>query len=88
MAGHISEAELKRRMAKLGGFIKKPKQGGSTIPTDKKIPKSTPPGKDKKGSKNFLEILRSRFQTKKLKEIEKATGQSTEDLKRGFKLKP
>jgi len=86
MAGHISEAELKRRMAKLGGFIKKPKQGGSTIPTEKaKVSKPPPSPKPKK---NFLEKLRSRFQSKKLKEIEKATGQSTEDLKRGFKLKP
>ncbi len=89
MSGHISEAELKRRMAKLGSFVDKPKKdGGTTIPSDGKVKKSTLPGKDKKGSKNFLEKLRSRFQTKKLKEIEKATGQSTEDLRRGFKLKP
>ena len=86
MAGHISEAELKRRMAKLGSFVKKPKKGGSTIPTEKaKVPKTPSPPKPKK---NFLERLRSRFQTKKLKEIEKATGQSMEDLRRGFKLKP
>ena len=89
MSGHISEAELKRRMAKLGSFVDKPKKpkkdGGTTIPNDKKVPKPPPPPKPKK---NFLEKLRSRFQSKKLKEIEKATGQSTEDLKRGFKLKP
>ena len=89
MAGHISEAELKRRMAKMGSFVKKPKKdGGTTIPSDSKVKKSPSPGKDKKGNKNFLERLRSRFQSKKLKEIEKATGQSVEDLKRGFKLKP
>ena len=86
MSGHISEAELKRRMAKLGSFVEKPKKdGGTTIPNDKKVPKPPPPPKPKK---NFLEKLRSRFQTKKLKEIEKATGQSTADLSRGFKLKP
>ncbi len=86
MARHISEAELKRRMAKMGSFVEKPKKGGSTIPTEKaKVPKPPQPPKPKQ---NFLEKLRSRFQAKKLKEIEKATGQSTEDLKRGFKLKP
>ena len=90
MAGHISEAELKRRMAKMGSFVEKPKKpkkdGGTTIPTEKaKVSKPPSPPKPKK---NFLEKLRSRFQTKKLKQIEKATGQSTEDLKRGFKLKP
>ena len=87
MAGHITEAELKRRMAKMGSFVKKPKKdGGTTIPTEKaKVSKPPSPPKTKK---NFLERLRSRFQTKKLKEIEKATGQSTEDLRRGFKLKP
>ncbi len=87
MSKHISEAELKRRMAKMGSFVDKPKKdGGSTIPTEKaKVPKppSTP-----KPKKNFLERLRSRFQTKKLKQIEKATGQSSDDLRRGFKLKP
>ena len=86
MAGHISEAELKRRMAKMGSFVEKPKKGGgSTIPPDKKVSKPPSPPKPKK---NFLEKLRSRFQAKKLKQIEQATGQSTEDLKRGFKLKP
>ena len=87
MSRHISEAELKRRMAKLGGFIEKPKKGGgSTIPTEKaKVSKPPPSPKPKK---NFLERLRSRFQSKKLKEIEKATGQSTEDLRRGYKTKP
>ena len=84
MAGHISEAELKRRMAKLGGFIKKPKEGGATIPPDKKVKK--PPVK--KPKRSFVQKLRDRFQSKKLKEIERATGQSTEDLRRGFKLKP
>ncbi len=86
MAGHISEAELKRRMAKMGSFVKKPKKdGGTTIPSDSKVKKPPSPPKPKK---NFLERLRSRFQTKKLKEIEKATGQSTEDLRRGYKTKP
>ena len=86
MSRHISEAELKRRMAKMGSFVDKSKKsGGTTIPTDKKVTKSPSPSKPKQ---NFLEKLRSRFQTKKLKQIEQATGQSTEDLKRGFKLKP
>ncbi len=87
MAGHISEAELKRRMTKMGSFVKKPKKdGGTTIPTEKaKVPKPPSPPKPEK---NFLEKLRSRFQSKKLKQIEKATGQSTEDLRRGFKTKP
>ena len=89
MAKHISEAELKRRMAKMGSFVDKTKKGGgSTIPSDDKVKKPPTGGKDKKGTKNFLERARSRFQTKKLKQIEQATGQSTEDLKRGFKLKP
>ena len=86
MSGHISEAELKRRMAKMGSFVDKTKKGGgSTIPTDKKVPK---PPSIPKPKQNFLEKLRSRFQAKKLKQIEQATGQSTEDLRRGFKLKP
>ena len=85
MAGHITEAELKRRMAKLGGFIKKPKEGGATIPTEKAKSKKPPVSKD---GRSFVQKLRDRFQSKKLKEIERATGQSTEDLRRGFKLKP